>query len=209
MVVDVDRGGDTLFKWADHLPDMLWDDVRARDAREAALCVGGVWEEGVFRVPLLGYMHAVDPAAQRITRLEDPRHRVGYQSGVVLLYALARSMGVPPSGRMVSPLELTGGKLFFTGAHSLATGPLAKRYAAEPQGFVDRAAALGAERVEGADYAIRIPGLPLLPLYVLLWDGDAETQARAFIGIDDRALFHLDLGGVFALTNVLVGRLVR
>jgi hypothetical protein len=68
---------------------------------------------------------------------------------------------------------------------------------------------LGAERVEGADYAIRIPGLPLLPLYVLLWNGDAETQARAFIGIDDRALFHLDLGGVFALTNVLVGRLVR
>jgi len=47
----------------------------------------------------------------------------------------------------------------------------------------------------------------LAPLYVLLWRGDQEVPVRAVIGIDDRAHFHLDLAGVFALTNLLVERL--
>jgi hypothetical protein len=209
MAGDANSDRDALFKWADQLPGPLWDDVRARDPREAAVCVGAVWEEGAFKVPLLGYTYRVDPAARRISRSDDPGHRVGYQSGVVLLYALAKSMGVPPSGRMVSPLQLTGGTLFFTGAHSLATRPLAKRFATAPEALIARAEALGAEAIGGADYAARIPGLPLLPLYVLLWAGDEEYGARAVIGIDDRALFHLALDGVFALTNLLVSRLVR
>jgi hypothetical protein len=47
-----------------------------------------------------------------------------------------------------------------------------------------------------------------LPLHVLLWAADQEFEARAVIGIDSRALFHLDLSGVFALTNLMVARLV-
>jgi hypothetical protein len=203
-----DNNRDTLFRYADQLPDPLWDDVRARDARQAAVCVGGRWEEGLFKVPLLGFTYAVDPVAQRITRSDDVGHRVGYQTGVVLLYTLAKSVGAPPSGRMVSPLELTGGAMFFTGAHSLATKPLARRFGGAPQMLIERAIAMGGEAINGAaDYAVRLPGLPYLPLYVLLWTGDKADEARAFIGIDDRALFHLDLGAVFALTNVLVSRL--
>ncbi len=204
-----DNDRDTLFKYADQLPDPLWDDVCVRDARQAAVCVGGCWEDGVFKVPLLGFTYAVDPLAQKILRNNDAGHRVGYQTGVVLLYTLAKSVGAPPSGRMVSPLELTGGTMFFTGAHSLATKPLAKRFGSAPHALVERAAALGGEAIDGADCAVRLPGLPNVPVYVLLWTGDKPAEARTFIGIDDRALFHLDLGAVFALTNVLVSRLVR
>lgn len=209
MAGEGNKEQEVLFRWADQLSDMLWDDVRARDPQEAAVCTGAVWERDLFHVPLLGRNYQVDPRAQRITRREDPGRRVGYQSGVVLLYALAKSKGVPPSGRMVSPLELTGGTLFFTGAHKLATGPLAKRFAAAPEALIARAEAIGAEPIAGADYAARIPGLPLLPLYVMLWTGDDQFGARAFIGIDDRALFHLALDGVFALTNLLVSRLTK
>lgn len=209
MVGDGREKDDTLFRWADQLPDPLWQDVRSRDGQEAAQCVGATLTQSVFQVPMLGRIYQVDPVAQRITISGDPDYRVGFQSGVVLLYALARSMGVPPSGRMVSPMELTGGKLFFQGAHTLATRPLAQCFAADPTTLADRANAMGAEAIGGADFAVRIPGLPLLPLYVLCWRGDGEDDGRAFIGIDDRALFHLDLGAVFALTNVLVGRLTH
>ena len=200
---------DEPFRWADQLPAPLWDDVRARPAEQAAEAVGAPLSQGVFQIPMLGRTYRVDPGARRIWLQDQPDHRVSYQSGVVLLSALARSMGVPPSGRMVTPQELQGGTLFFTGAHSLAVKPLAKRFGDDPQGLIAAAAVMGGEAFSGADCAVRLPGLPRLPLYVLLWRADEEFSARAVIGIDDRALFHLDLAGIFALTNVMVARLIH
>jgi len=206
-----DKAGppEELFRWAYQIASPLWDDLQRRPARQAAEAVGGEWKDGIFEVALLGTDHLVDTTARTIKRANAPGHRVSYQSGIVLLTALANAMGVPPSGRMVTPQELEGGTLFFTGAHSLATKPLAKRFGSDPQALVKAAQLLGGEAVDGADCAVRLPGLPLLPLYVMLWAADEEFAARAVIGIDDRALFHLDLAGVFALTNVMVGRLTH
>jgi len=200
---------DGLFKWADQIEAPLWNDLQTRPDKEAAAAVKAVLENGIFKVPLLGSLYLVDPIERRISKENSDDHRVGYQTGIVLLTTLAKSMGVPPSGRMVAPQELTGGALFFTGAHALATGTLAKKFGKDPETLIDRAQVLDGETASGADYAVRLPALPLVPLYVLLWPGDEEVNSRAFIGIDDRALFHLDLSGVFALTNIMVSRLVR
>jgi len=201
---------DEPFRWADQIPAPLWDDLEGRPSKEAATAVNVVFKNGVFKVPLLGLDYSVNPNARRIFIEDDNTHRVSYQTGLVLLTTLAKSMGVPPSGRMVTPQELTGGNLFFTGAHTLATKPLVKRFGNNPESLFDRAQALNGEGIDGAaDYGVRIPALPLLPLYVLLWSEDDESSARAIIGIDDRALFHLDLAGVFALTNIMVNRLIR
>ena len=196
------------FRWADQLPSPLWDDLDARPAQEAAVASGAVWENGVFTIPLVGITYQVDPRSRRIIRIDEEAHRVSFQTGVVLLTALAKSVGVPPSGRMVTPQELTGGSLFFTGAHSLAVKPLEKRFGRDPLALIVAALKFGGKEIPGADYAVCIFGLPLLPLYVLLWQADDEFDSRAVIGIDDRALFHLDLAGVFALTNILSGRLI-
>jgi len=99
--------------------------------------------------------------------------------------------------------------MFFTGAHAVAAGPLARHFEKNSGQLLDRALLIGGEKIEGADIAIQVPGLPYVPLYVLFWQGDQEFSARAVIGIDDRAHFHLDLAGVFALTNILVYRLCK
>ncbi|MFH1059291.1 MAG: DUF3786 domain-containing protein [Pseudomonadota bacterium] len=202
-----DQGG--LFRWAEDLPAALWDDLAARPPAQAAEATEALWQDGRFRLMLVGEAFWVDPAGRRIWREAAPAERVSYQAGVVLLSALAKSQGVPPSGRMVTPPELPGGALFFTGAHAVATAPLARAFAAAPAAMLARAQALGSADADGADLAWRLPGLPKLPLYALLWRGDEEFGARAVIGIDDRAPFHLDLGGVFALTNLLVRRLIK
>ena len=209
MTKPSDNHQDEPFRWADQIPAPLWDDLEDRPSQEAATAVNVVFENGVFKVPLLGSLYSVDLKSRRILIEGDQDHRVSYQTGIVLLTTLAKSMGVPPSGRMVTPQELAGGTLFFTGAHTLATKPLVRRFGNRPEVLIDRAQALGGKRIEGADYAVRIPALPMLPLYVLLWTRVDEESARAIIGIDDRTLFHLDLAGVFALTNIMVSRLVR
>jgi len=198
-----------LFRWADQIPAALWIDLRNRSPQQAAEAVGAELNGGTFKVPMIGIDYTIDPANQRITKTYQGNHPVSYQAGVVLLTTLATSKGVPPSGRMAVPQELPGGRMFFTGAHSLATGPLAKNFEKDSDQLIDRIFGVGGEMIEGADIAIRVPGLPYVPLYVLLWSGDQKFSARAVIGIDDRAHFHLDLAGVFALTNILVYRLCK
>ncbi|MFZ2809307.1 MAG: DUF3786 domain-containing protein [Desulfosalsimonadaceae bacterium] len=86
---------------------------------------------------------------------------------------------------------------------------MAKNFEQDPDQFIERALGHGGEMIEGADIAIRMPGLPYVPLYFLLWRGDQDFSTRAIIGIDGRAHFHLDLASVFALTNILVYRLCK
>lgn len=198
-----------LFRWADQIPPALWTDLCNRSPQQAAEAVGAVWDGKSFEVPLIGANYTIDPANQRIKMTNDADHPVSYQAGVVLLTTLAISKGVPPSGRMTVPQELPGGRMFFAGAHAVATKPLAKRFEKASDQLVNRALEIGGEMIEGADIAIRLPGLPYVPLYILYWRGDQEISARAVIGIDDRAYFHLDLAGVFALTNILVFKFCR
>jgi hypothetical protein len=198
-----------LFKWADQIPATSWTDLRNRSPQQASEAVGAEWDGKLFKVPLLGVQYTINPTNQRIEMANQANHPVSYQVGVVLLTTLAISKGVPPSGRMIVPQELPGGRMFFTGAHAVPTRPLAKYFEKDSGQLLDRALGIGGEMIEGADIAIRLPGLPYVPLYVLFWRGDEEVSARAVIGIDDRAHFHLDLAGVFALTNILVYRLCK
>jgi len=193
-----------LFRWADQIPAASWIDLRDRSPQQAAEAVGAVWNGETFTVPLLGDQYTIDPTKQLIKRASNADHPVSYQAGIVLITTLSISKGVPPSGRMAVPQELPGGRMFFTGAHSVATGPLVKYFEKDSDQLLNRALEIGGEIIEGADIAIRLPGLPYVPLYILFWRGDQEIPARAVIGIDDRAHFHLDLAGVFALTNILV-----
>jgi hypothetical protein len=125
-----------------------------------------------------------------------------------LVCHLARALGVPPAGRLVTPQELPGGGLFFTGPHAVNTRDLEARFGASPENLARRAAALGGGRAEvGGDLAVRLPGLPRLPLYVLLWLADEEFPARVVVGLDANAHHQLALDGIWALTNLMVGRL--
>lgn len=198
-----------LFRWADQIPAESWNDLGNRSPQQAAEAVGAEWDGQSFKVPLLGVLYTINPINRLIKMAGDPDVQVSFQVGVVLLTALSISKGVPPSGRMVVPQELPGGRLFFTGAHALATGPLAKRFEKGSDKLVNRAIGIGGERIEGADIAVRLSGLPYVPLTILFWRGHEEIPARAVIGIDDRAHFHLDLAGVFALTNILVYEFCR
>ncbi len=198
-----------LFRWADQIPAASWIDICNRSPQQAAEAVGAEWDGKSFKVPLLGVQYIIDPANQRIKIANNADHPVSYQAGILLLTTLSISKGVPPSGRMAVPQELPGGRMFFTGAHAVATIPLAKHFEKDSDQLLKRALEIGGEMVEGADIAIRLPGLPYVPLYILYWRGDQEIPARAVIGIDDRAYFHLDLAGVFALTNILVYKFCR
>jgi hypothetical protein len=152
-----------LFRWADQIPAASWIDLSNRPSQQAAEAVGAEWDGQRFKVPLLGVQYTIDPVRQRIERANQADHLVSYQAGVILLTTLSISKGVPPSGRMAVPQELPGGRMFFTGAHGIALGKLAEFYAKYSDQLIERSVRLGGEMIEGADTAVRLPGLPYVP----------------------------------------------
>lgn len=198
-----------LFRWADQLPEALWEDLAARGLQPAAQASGALLENGCLRLGLLGRQYLVDAAARRVWEAARPDRRLGFQTGLVLVSHLARALGVPPAGRLVTPQELPGGSMFFTGPHAVATAALERRFGHDPQGLLTAAQALGGQPYPGAaEVAAMVPGLPMLPLYVLLWPADEEFGARAVVGLDAHAHHQLALDGLWALTNLLVGGLL-
>ncbi len=203
----VDPQENQLFRFADQLPPALWQDLKARPPAEAAEAAGAAWRSDHFEMSMLGRDFGIDPEGQRVWLLHDPEHRLSFQSGLVLVSALIRGLGVPPAGRMVTPQELPGGAQFFQGPHAINKAPLERLFGHDPALLVERANKMGGQVSEGADAAVMVPGLPLLPLYVLLWAGDEEFEARAVVGLDAHAHHQLALDGLWALTNLMVFRL--
>lgn len=204
-----DPNENQLFRWANDLPPQLWEDLAARPPREAALATGAEWDGEGYSLTMLGREHRLEPAARRIYLPQHPDHQLSYQSGLVLISTLIRSLGVPPAGRMVTPRELPGGAQFFQGPHAINEGPLAERFGGEPDSLLTAAQALGGEAFPAGDQGVRLMGLPMVPLYALLWAGDQEFAPRAVVGTDANAHYHLALDGIWALSNLMVHRLVK
>ncbi|MCF8032853.1 MAG: DUF3786 domain-containing protein [Desulfarculaceae bacterium] len=200
-----------LFRWAEDIASQTWDDLEARPPEQAAQAVGATWDGAAYVLPLLGRDYRVEPGARRISLVDDPERRISFQAGMVLVSTLGKSLGVPPAGSMITPHELPGGSMFFQkqGPHAVNTGPLEERFGSDPAKLLDAAALLNPAPCEGGDVGIMIPGLPMIPLYALLWGGDDEFSPRAVIGVDAHAHHHLALDGVLALTNLMVARLTR
>jgi uncharacterized protein DUF3786 len=198
-----------LFRFADQLPPALWEDLGARPTAEAAHAAGALWTGEHYEMSLLGRDCGIDPSARRIWLLAEPEHLLSFQSGLVLVSTLIRALGVPPADRMVTPQELPGGAQFFQGPHAINKAPLEERFGHDPQALLQHAMQMGGQEVEGADAAVRVPGLPMLPLYVLLWAGDEEFGPRAVVGLDAHAHHQLALDGLWALTNLMVFRLLN
>lgn len=205
----LDPGEVRLFRYADQLPEALWNDLEARDPIEAAASCDAFLEAGRFRLSLFSRDYIIDPAEHTIAEALRPEHKSSYQTGLVLITALAKAQNIPQSGRMITPGELPGGRMFFAGPHELPTAPIAERFGSDAPGLIAAAATMGGREIEeSADAAVFIPALPRVPMWLLLWEGDEEFEARAVMGIDDRAHYHLALDAVWAMCNVLTGRLV-
>jgi hypothetical protein len=98
----------------------------------------------------------------------------------VVLY-LAQVRDIYPLGRdIVGPKDLKEGH-FFQGPHELKIAPLLARYGKDVAGFRRTAERHGGQPVPMAGAAYRLNPFPRVPLYYLLWEGDAEFPARMSI----------------------------
>jgi len=196
-------------RWADELPGHFWHNLRHRPPEVAAAATGATLEQGRFLLPVLARPYMVDPEQRLIIDPSRPGQRVDYNTALVLVTHLARSEAVSPAGRMLSPADVTGGGALLAGPHALPLETVIERFGRDPKALVHRARDLGGEKCDGGDIAVCLPGLPRVPLYLLLWLADEEFPAQASLGLDAHVLQHLDLDGLISLCHLMIQRLTE
>ena len=110
--------------------------------------------------------------------------RLGYFSRLSILWYLVSAKNIPLSGKLINPLNLKGGHLFFRGTHILPLDKLAEKYNSDIEGFLKKGISLGGEKVSHGDVAIKLFPLPRIPVILILWRGDDEFPPRADLLFD-------------------------
>jgi hypothetical protein len=132
--------------------------------------------------------------------------RLGYFFKLSVPWYVISAKDIPLTGKLVKPVNLKGGQLFFRGTHVLPLDKLALKYGNDIDGFMRRAGDFGGEAVDYGDAAFRFYPLPRVPIVLILWAADEEFPARADILFDSTCEFHLPLDIIWsvAMMSILI-----
>ncbi|MDR3203156.1 MAG: DUF3786 domain-containing protein [Deltaproteobacteria bacterium] len=191
-------------------PVALWDDLASVDPFRAASKAGGFYNQGVFTIDFLNAPYLIDTAAKCIVAPEGCSKVSLNKSLVLLVYLFTCGKTEPPApaGRLVGPMEIPGGAMFFRGPHALPTPPLAKAFGHNSQALTEKALALGAERESDPKALFKWQVLPKIEIALYFDEADDEFEAFCQYGFDAHIHFYLPLDAIWALTNVVTAELL-
>ena len=136
---------------------------------------------------------------------EDLTGRHGNFLRLSALTYLAHAKDVPPTGRLVKPEGLKGGRMFSQGTHVLPLDALADKYGSDGDAFVARAIELGGKVITGmGDAAVELAPLPRVPVTLVLWLGDDEFSPRTVFMFDSSCEFQAPLDALWSAATLTV-----
>jgi hypothetical protein len=179
--------------------EKAWKILAEREPDEVCRTTKAVFDEKsrLYRLKSFGMNLLISPAERSIGSSSQGSElllqRLGYFAKLSTAWYMAGARDVPCSGKLVNPLNLKGGQLFFRGTHVLPLDKISARYGRDLQGFLKRGEELKAEQTDYGDAAIVLFPFPRVPVYVIIWKEDEEFPARSDLLFDSSCEHHLAL----------------
>ncbi|MBI4689764.1 MAG: DUF3786 domain-containing protein [Nitrospirae bacterium] len=192
--------------------EKAWENLR--DLHHSDVCKkAGVYynpDDGNYVLKSFGMDFLIHPVRQEIKNTspegENIVKRLGYFFNLSVLCYLINAQDISPSGRLVKPISLRGGDIFFRGTHVLPLDRIAEKYGNDRQGFIERSRELDGEILHYGDVSVKLLPVPRIPVTLILWLSDEEFPARADLLFDSTCEQHvpLDIIWSIAMLSVLV-----
>ncbi len=145
-------------------------------------------EDQGYEVPLFSLPIIVNPSNRSFTPKGPETQflltKLAYFSRLSLLHYLLSAQTLPPTGRLLSPSELSAGQFYSTGSHVLPLDPIASRFSNDPEGFLAQCARFGGEPRGFGDAAAEFFAFPRVPVALILWLEDEEFPPRCSLLFD-------------------------
>jgi hypothetical protein len=188
-----------------HVPPHYWEDLEKKDLK--LLCentLAQAFSSEDIVLPVLGREILVDRRNRSLRRKKQGEWEPVSHSllELLMLVYLLNAGAQVLSRELVTAKELKTAH-FFQGPHELNVGGVLERFGRDLKGFRKAAQSLGGEAQNLADAAFKIPALPKVPLYYLLWEGDEEFEPRISVLFDRSIESHLPADAIWGLVALV------
>ena len=185
--------------------ERAWEALEKADPEDVCIRTGATYDRisGLYKFKSLGKDFAVSPRHKKI--LSDAPEcdillqRLGFFFSFSVICSFHSAKDVPLTGKLINPVNMKSGQLFFRGSHILPLDKVSERYGNDRDGFFSRGQALGGEGLEYGDASVRLLPLPRVPVVLILWLADEEFPSRADILFDSSAEIQLPIDVIWSI----------
>ncbi len=97
----------------------------------------------------------------------------------LVLHYLVQTGEVPPPGELITVSQIPDAVFYGEPFRRRAEIPLERAFGASAQSMVEAGVSLGGSPLDMGDGAVTIQGLPLVPVTLVMWEGDEEFPPQA------------------------------
>ncbi|MCL4475200.1 MAG: DUF3786 domain-containing protein [Nitrospirae bacterium] len=185
--------------------EKVWETLTGLDPGEVCRRTDATFDpaEGLYMLKSFGKDFSVSPRERKIFSHspggEIFLQRLGYFFRLSITGYLAIAKDVSPTGRLVNPMNMKSGQLFFRGSHVLPLDRVAEKYGNDRDGFLKRGEELGGERLGYGDASMRLLPLSRVAVVPILWTTDDEFPARADLLFDSSCEVQLPIDVIWSI----------
>lgn len=130
--------------------------------------------------------------------------RYGYFFIHSCLWYLIHAKDIMLTERLMKPVNIKGGEMFFRGSHILPLDNLAKRYGDDMEAFINKGKELCGKVLDYGNASLNLLPLPRIPVTVILWLGDEEFAPRTDLLLDSSCEMQLPLDIIWSIAVMTV-----
>ncbi len=192
--------------------DAYWRMLLSRDP--ASLCKKALVafdpEKEIYMLRVADLTYVIDLRSRAIVQEgTTDSNNVSWDTRLLVLAYLTGATENSLVGRWVSPIEFSGGDLFFSSdAHNLAFTELLLSFK-YPEDFLRAGQKIGGKAYTIGDSSFVLAILPRIPILFIYWAGDEELPSKISVLVDESAHGHLAIDGLWLAIKVSEKRLLQ
>jgi len=167
-------------------------------------------EKGAYMLRVLDVCYMIAPRTQTIVpEVAAGSGSVDWDIRLLILAYLTAATEISLVGKWVSPIEFSGGDLFFSSnAHNLNFAELLLTFKS-PEDFLSAGQKIGGKIDTVGDSSFVLRTLPRIPILFVYWPGDEELPSKISVLVDESARSHLAIDALWLAIRVSERRLLQ
>jgi hypothetical protein len=186
--------------------ELAWKKLTDSNVQEMAEGAGATFRNGEVSLPHFNQRIVIDITTGRMRIGSD---ELATFDRILALHYLLGCDRCRPTGNLISFAQAPGGEVYYSAFKKRSIDRLAGMFGDDPERLVKTGSLLGGKRLEMATVAIKLLFYPMLPVVVLIWQGDDEVEPAANLLFDESAARILATEDLAVVGSIIASRFAK